>query len=248
MLLILKTLLTYVAYAITLGIFLAFTMPYSLLFWPKRKHKKVFSSFVYGYMKWAVQTALKFIGVLEVKEIIGLENVQKNAILISNHQSFLDGFIVMGHIPSVPLIKSSYRFNPLFSLVALLFDFVNVEYTVKGISNVDKRIRDLLKNGETVCVFPEGTRSLDGKIRKFQSLAFKIAKDSQAPLIPVVIYYDRPIMSKSAKSFLFGKKINVKIRILPAIVAQENDGTAKLLRTAQEAVEKSYLQLSRSPL
>jgi len=196
-------------------------------------------------MKWAVRDAMKILGILEIKEITGLENIQKNVIVIANHQSFLDGFIIMGHIPCVPLIKQSYKFNPLFFWVSFLFNFVGIEFTPSGIMNSDKKIRELLKNGESVCILPEGTRSLDGKIKKFNSLAFKISNDMNIAILPLVIHYSKPIMSKSRKSFIFSQKTDVKIQILKAIIPQENETTAKLLSRAQEAVEKSYLQLCR---
>jgi len=237
---ILKSLFVLFAYLITGGIFLFFTVPVSLFFLPFAKHKKVFSKFLYGYMKWAVRDALKFFQVLEIKEITGQENIRKNVIVVSNHQSFLDGFIVMGHIPSVPLIKSSYKFNPLFAWVALLFDFVGIEFTPSGISNADKKIRELLEKGESVYILPEGTRSGDGKIQKFNSLAFKISNDINIPVLPVVVRYSNPIMSKQKGSFIFKEKIDVKINILEPIIPQENETTAKLLNRTQEAIERVF--------
>ncbi|MCL2844007.1 MAG: 1-acyl-sn-glycerol-3-phosphate acyltransferase [Chitinivibrionia bacterium] len=240
---ILKSLFILLAYIFTGGIFLLFAVPVSLLFLPFGKHKKVFSAQLSKYMKWAVSDALKFFGVLEITQITGLENIRKNAILISNHQSFFDGFIVMGHIPSIPLIKSSYKFNPLFTWVALLFDFVSLKPTTKGVAEADKKIRKLIERGETICVFPEGTRSLDGKIKKFQSLAFKIAKDTDTAILPLVIHYSKPIMSKSGESFKFSEKVDVKISILPAICPKDFETTGRLLTKSQETVEKSYQQL-----
>jgi 1-acyl-sn-glycerol-3-phosphate acyltransferase len=199
-------------------------------------------------MKWAVRDMLKFFNVLEVGEITGLENIQKNAIIIANHQSFLDGFIIMGHIPSVPLVKSSYKFNPLFVWVSTLFNFVEISYTPNGITKADEKIRNFLKNGESMLILPEGTRSFDGKIKKFNSLAFKISKEMNIVILPIVLHYSKPIMSKSRESFIFRKKICVKIRILEAIIPQENENTAGLLSRTREVIEKSYLQLCESPL
>jgi len=244
----LKSLLILFAYLITGTIFLLFTVPISLCFLPLKKHKNVFSKFLCGYMKWAVCDALKFFRVLEIKEITGMENIKKNVIVIANHQSFFDGFIIMGHIPSVPLIKSSYKFNPLFVWIAPLFDFVGIEYTVKGITKADEKIRELLKKGESVLILPEGTRSLDGKIKKFNSLAFKISNDMNIPILPICLHYSKPIMSKSCESFIFSRKTFVKIHILETIIPQENETTAKLLNRTREAVEKSYLQLCEPPL
>jgi len=191
-------------------------------------------------MKWAVKDPLPLFQVLEVTELIGKEKVGKSGVLISNHQSFFDGFLVMGNFPSIPLIKSSYKFNPLFAWIAALFDFVPLEFSPAGLSKADETLRNHLKNNELIYICPEGTRSLDGKIGKFNSLAFKIANDTQVPIFPVVIKYSRPILSKSRQSFAFGKKVEIKIHVLDEISPIGNENTAKLMQRVQTAVETEF--------
>jgi 1-acyl-sn-glycerol-3-phosphate acyltransferase len=96
-----------------------------------------------------------------------------------------------------------------------------------------------------VYICPEGTRSRDSKIKKFNSLAFKIANDMKMPIFPVVIYYSRPIMSKNLSSFAFCKKVEIKIHVLEAIIPQENETTAKLLTETQNLMETELEKMSR---
>jgi|GEM_PF-2167334 len=240
---ILKSFIVLFAYLITGGIFLFFAVPVSLLFFPAGKHKKVFSKLLCKYMRWAVRDALPFLQVLEVKEVTGLQNVAKSGILITNHQSFLDSFLILGHIPNIPLIKSSYRFNPLFAWVSPFFDFVGMEYSTKGIAKADEKIRNLLKNKELVWICPEGTRSSNGKIKKFNSLGFRIASDLKTPIFPAVVYYSRVIMGKHKSSFIFSQKVNVKIHVLDAVIPLENETTAKLLSRVQKTIEEEFWRM-----
>ncbi|MDR0303616.1 MAG: 1-acyl-sn-glycerol-3-phosphate acyltransferase [Chitinispirillales bacterium] len=195
-------------------------------------------------MKWMVYDILSFFQVLKIKEATGLQNFHGTGIVISNHQSFFDGFLVMGHVPSVPLVKSSYKFNPFFNCVIMFFDFVEIDTTPTGIMKADEKIRRLLKSGQSVYICPEGTRNSDGKIGKFHSLAFKIAEDLKVPLFPIVIHYDRPILGKSGSSFIFSQKVDVKIHILESIIPQENQTSVQLLKEAHGIMKTEFEKMS----
>jgi 1-acyl-sn-glycerol-3-phosphate acyltransferase len=243
---IFKGIVFWLFYFITGACFLAFAVPFSLMFFPKRK--KVFSKLLASYMKWTVWCSMSLLRIIEIKEFSGIEKVKKSGIIISNHQSFLDVFLLIGNFNCIPLVKDSYKFNPIFAWVAMLFEFVGLKSTPRGITEADKKIRNLLQIGELVYICPEGTRSLDGKIQKFNSLAFKIAKDMQVPVFPIVIHYSKPFMSKSCASFFESEKIRVKVRVLDEILPVADETTGKLLSRAREVVEKSYQQLQQSPL
>jgi 1-acyl-sn-glycerol-3-phosphate acyltransferase len=55
-----------------------------------------------------------------------------------------------------------------------------------------------MKNGLSIMMFPEGTRSRDGKIRPFKKGGFVMAIGSGEPIVPVVIKGTWPIMAKSS--------------------------------------------------
>ena len=56
--------------------------------------------------------------------------------------------------------------------------------------------QQIINKGVSVVVFPEGTRSFDGKIQKFKKGGFVLAVDSGVPIIPVIIHGTWPIMPK----------------------------------------------------
>ena len=124
--------------------------------------------------------------------VTGLERLSPNAtyIFMPNHASFLDILLLLAYIPhnfrfiikkemfSVPLIgpalrKSGYipvdRKNPWSALRSL------------------RQSTGLLKNGISIVVFPEGTRSVDGEIQEFKSALFILPIRSLTPVVPVLI-------------------------------------------------------------
>jgi 1-acyl-sn-glycerol-3-phosphate acyltransferase len=71
-------------------------------------------------------------------------------------------------------------------------DRYNRQSAIKSLSVAANKI----KSGVSVLIFPEGTRSRDGKIRPFKKGGFVLAIDSGVPIVPVVITGTRSIMTK----------------------------------------------------
>jgi 1-acyl-sn-glycerol-3-phosphate acyltransferase len=153
-----------------------------------------------AHTAWSRQ-ALRMAGApLTVK---GLENIDPNRsyVVCANHQSLLDIPVLFAALP-LPIrfvAKKSLFYIPIFGWSLWLAGFVPVDR--KG----GKRARDSLKvaarriqNGRSVTVFPEGTRSPDGRIHEFKSGAFIMAMESGVPILPVVIKGTFEIAPKSA--------------------------------------------------
>ncbi len=72
-----------------------------------------------------------------------------------------------------------------------------------------------LKDGSSVLVFPEGTRSMDANIKSFKEGAFKLALETQTPIIPIVL--DGTGSALPAKGFEFHGKQHFRVNILDEI-------------------------------
>ena len=70
---------------------------------------------------------------------------------------------------------------------------------------------NLLANNTSVFLFPEGTRSKDGKLRKFKIGAFKIAVDGNSPIVPITIHGTRAMMPPGDELSLGTDDIYVKV-------------------------------------
>jgi len=111
-------------------------------------------------------------------------------IIMMNHSSFLDVFI----FPLVPSgvwtgVTAAENFKiPLFSLLirrikAIPIDRKNKSAAIKSI----KKAEDVLKEGIHIGILPEGTRTLDGKIKPLKKGGFHMAINTKTPIIPVGI-------------------------------------------------------------
>ena len=114
----------------------------------------------------------------------------KGAVIMANHSSFLDivACFVSSPTPIVYLAKASLRKVPLLGSANARVGTVFVNRGNK--TSAFKAIKTLVKtvkSGRSVVVFPEGTRSKDGKLKPFKKGGFHLAVQASAPVIPVHI-------------------------------------------------------------
>ena len=142
----------------------------------------------------------------------GKENIpDKGAfLLISNHQSYLDP-LLCGITLKRPLyfLARHTLFKNKFS--ARLLTSVNTIPVRRGEADLAaiRAVINKLKQGNGVCLFPEATRSIDGKIAPFKSGMGLLCRRGSAILVPVVIDGAMQAWPKGKKLFSPGKKITV---------------------------------------
>ena len=68
----------------------------------------------------------------------------------------------------------------------------------KGIKRTIEEAKKTLKDGMSVVIFPEGTRSSDGQMKKFKRGAFQLAVDLNMPVVPMTINGSYKILSKTS--------------------------------------------------
>jgi 1-acyl-sn-glycerol-3-phosphate acyltransferase len=114
------------------------------------------------------------------------ENFDKPAIIISNHQSFLDILITIMLSPKVILMTKDWVWNsPIFGRVVKYADFIPASSGVEeGMELIEQKIRD----GFSIVIFPEGTRSENGKINRFHKGAFYLAEQLKLDILPILVY------------------------------------------------------------
>lgn len=153
-------------------------------------------------MKYAYHFVLsKFIGSLVYimanvnKKIINdfKEDFSKPAVIIANHQSFLDILVLLMLHPKLIMLTNNWVWNsPVFGFVVRMADF---QLAVNTDSKIDK-IEGLVKEGYSIIVFPEGTRSKDGIIRRFHKGAFFLAEKLNIDILPIVLHGTGYCMTK----------------------------------------------------
>lgn len=140
------------------------------------------------------------------------EDFKKPAVIISNHQSFLDILMSTSMHPNVVLLTNQWVYNsPLFGYAVRMADYYPVAEGAEA--SIDK-LRDRVNNGYSIVVYPEGTRSTDTNIKRFHKGAFYLAEELGLDIIPAVIHGTAYTMSKG--DFLLKNGI-ISIKFLPRI-------------------------------
>ena len=180
--------------------------------------------------------------------IYGKENIPEKGpfLLISNHQSFLDplfcGAPTKKHLHF--LARDTLFRNKFFGW---LIHSVNTIPVRRGQADLTamKKIIAILKDGDAVCLFPEGTRTTDGKIRPFKPGFGLIAKRASAPVVPVLIDGAFEAWPKHKKIFSPGHQITVTYckAITPEHIQDTDDH--KLAQTLTDTLGQLQSQLRR---
>jgi 1-acyl-sn-glycerol-3-phosphate acyltransferase len=152
--------------------------------------------------------------------ITGKENFDDttNAIIVCNHNSLIDIPVSFPFLPRAnkTIAKKSFSKIPIFGLI---YTFGTVLVDRKDEKSRRKSIEDMkevLATGLDMLIYPEGTRNRTSEpLKSFHSGAFKLAIDTNKPIIPVVLLNTKKILpAKPAMYFTPGK---IQMDILPAI-------------------------------
>lgn len=144
------------------------------------------------------------------------ERLEKPAVIISNHQSFLDILLSTMLYPKVILLTNQWVWrSPVFGAVVRYADYYPVADGAEGA--VDK-LRERVEQGYSIVVYPEGTRSPDPAIKRFHKGAFYLAQELGLDILPIVMHGTAQTMQKG--DFLL-KDGYITLRYLPRIAADD---------------------------
>jgi 1-acyl-sn-glycerol-3-phosphate acyltransferase len=147
-------------------------------------------------------------------------DTQKSYVIVSNHQSMFD-ICLMYKIPLVfKWVSKREVFKMPFVgwLLKLHGDIMIQRGTTQSAKEMLKKAGEWIAKGCSISIFPEGTRSVDGRIHEFKEGAFLIAKLNKLPVLPVVIEGTRDILP--AGDILFKGFATARLHVLPEISAE----------------------------
>ena len=129
---------------------------------------------------------------LKPKRVYGVENVPEGpAVICANHAHFSDPFYIIHAIPRRHKIwvmsKDEVRHWPVVGPLLAWSEFIIFVKRGKADIGAVKSALKALKGGEKLLIFPEGTRSKDGKVHAFRNGAFKIAQKANVPIVVCTI-------------------------------------------------------------
>jgi len=130
----------------------------------------------------------------------GLEALEpgKTYIFVSNHQSIYDIPVIFWWLPYQLRIiaKESLGSFPFLGWHLRRTGHLLVDRRNPDRSGILRRWRELVVNGLSLIIFPEGTRSPDGKVGRFKAGSFMLAIEAGLPIVPVSIVGTRHVMRK----------------------------------------------------
>jgi long-chain acyl-CoA synthetase len=141
--------------------------------------------------RWCINVFLLFYGRRTVRGVGNLP-AQGPYLITPNHLSNADAFVLGTAMPASIARKAFFlgdtRFfgGPVSSRIAPLVQVIPVDMETK-LSSAMQLSAYVLRQGRVLCVFPEGSRSRDGKIKPFKKGVGILAKELNVPLVPVAI-------------------------------------------------------------
>lgn len=148
-------------------------------------------------------------------EVEGLEHLQGRGpyIFMSNHQGAYDIFALASSLPihfkwlakkelfAIPILGQGMRLAGYIPI-----DREGTRETVKEMNEATLKIRD----GMSVAIFPEGSRSEDGSLQPFKKGGFSLAIKAKVPIVPIAVRGSREVMAKGKWTVRPGR---IRIRI-----------------------------------
>ena len=188
--------------------------------------------------RWALRVGRLVLGI-DI-EVSGLERFNHKAsyVFMPNHLSLLDGPMMVMVIPQNvrAIIKKSIFAIPIVGWAMLQVGCVPVDRKgeSRGIRSIEKASRLMRGRGYSFLIYPEGTRSRDGKLQRFRRGGFFLAIVGGAPIVPVTIKGTFELMPKGQ----FGsKRGTVSVEFHPPVSVegysvQNMDGLIEQVRAA----------------
>jgi len=183
--------------------------------------------------------------------ITGMENILRDRaqIFVVNHQSFFDIFAISGYLPvQIRWVAKASLFRiPFVGWSMKAAGYISVDRSNKKkayqsfVATVEK-----VKQGYSIVIFPEGTRSEDGSIGPFKKGSHLLAIRAKAPMVPVTLIGTGNIIKKNS---LVIKPGPIRIVISPPVYTDFTDAREgeNMLEDIRETICKTYAENLQAP-
>src|ERR1019366_8553553 len=145
----------------------------------------------------------------------GRENIPTGVCLFAaNHTSNADAPAIVGAIPRrIAILGRKSLFDiPIVGSAFRLAKLVPVDPGTRGAALAGLKLAvEYIKTGSSFLVYPEGTRSPDGRLQRFKKGSFVMAIEAGVPIVPVACYGAHRVMKKNSLVIHAGK---VTVRVI----------------------------------
>lgn len=235
----------FICVAIFLFLYLILSTPVFLIEWliRRKNHEKRDLAYL-RIVQWGFRCILKISGVDTT--VIGFENVPDEPVLfVANHRSYFDilltysrcrrltGYVAKKEMEKIPLLSTWMRY--VYCL------FLDRNDAKQGMKTILQAI-DYIKNGISICIFPEGTRNTGEELSllPFKEGSFKIAEKTGCAIVPISLNNTAQIFESHIP---FVKKTHVIVEYGKPVYPKDLDKeTRKHLAPYFEAIIKETIE------
>ena len=194
-------------------------------------------SLLYRVGMWITNAGVRAAGIKI--EVTGLEHVPagRSCIFMSNHVSNLDPPVELPLLPGrcSVLLKKELMSVPILGRAMRMAKFVPVDrgHRRDAAQASVEAAADALRSGLHILVYPEGTRSPDGRLSTFKKGPFFLAKETQAPIIPIALSGTQAMMRKGSDAISPGV---ARLQLLAPIEPSQYETREALMLAVRSAI------------
>jgi len=178
-------------------------------------------------------------------QVAGLENLEKGKtyVYVSNHASMFDIPAVIGNIPDEVRIvyKRELSYVPIWGWSLAVGHYIAIDRfsardAMKSLDAAAQKIR----NGASVLLFAEGTRTRTGKLQPFKRGAFSLAVRSGIPVVPLTINNSFNILPKGSMKIQPADISLIVAKPIPTSGVDGKNGELKLMEEVRTVISGHY--------
>lgn len=199
--------------------------------------KKAIASYIPGKL-WSKATLFLFGCPTKITRKSSTK-LDRPCIIVTNHQSAFDIFLLYAtlEIPFKWVMKASLKKLPFVGAACKMAGFIFVdEQSINGRLRTIKEAEQTLKENNSIAIFPEGARTLDGHIKKFKKGAFKMALDLNAPILPISLNGPYKVL-KRGKYIPHAHKLHIIIHPIIEVESIDKEDPRSIINLTNQTFE-----------
>ena len=168
-------------------------------------------------------------------------------LIVANHESLLDICVLFMAVP-VPLrflLKEEMRRVPLLCGYARATGMLFITRDDRRAGpQLRRQVAGVLRQGQSLCLFPEGTRTRDGRLGEFKSGSFQAAIDAGVEVLPIALHGTGAVLP--ARGFFRVSRGPMRATVGRPLAVADRVGAAGRQALAREAQDAVAAMLGRS--
>ncbi len=148
---------------------------------------------------------------------------RQSYVFLANHQGYFDIFLIYGYLGHnfKWMMKEYLRKIPFVGLACAKSKQIYVGDTRASMQKTVTQAQETLRGGMSMVIFPEGTRTYDGRMGEFKKGAFTLANEIGLPIVPLTVNGSFDVFNRRARSVTCGR---LSLTIHRPITAADRQG------------------------